>query len=1114
MNKIYLKLIMLFTVIFTVSINAQITTSSISGSVKDDKGVAIPFATVVAIHTPTGSNYVTTTRDDGSFNINGMKVGGPYTVKSLMTGFQPTAEENIFLQLAVPYKVKLNMKSTTTELQEVLIISKSENRLLSSDNKGASTNIGRRTLESLPTLSRSLTDFTKLSPQSKGTSFGGQDDRLNNLSIDGSIFNNNFGLQALPGSQTNSTPISLDAIEEIQVNLSPYNLRERDFTGAGINAVTRSGTNELSGSVFGNVRDRSIAGKRADTTDVSKSISNFSVQQFGFRLGGPIIKNKLFFFVNAEGERRTDPGTTFFANNSDGKTDNNETRVRASLLDSIRDFSTSKFGYDPGRYQGYDLKTYSNKILAKIDWSINDKHKLSARYSYLRSQRDVPVSSSGGFNGRRDNLFAMAFENSNYEINNDIQSFVAELNSNFSSRISNNLIIGYTANRDYRKEKGNPFPMIDILDGVATTSATSTSTRNLVSFGTDPFTTNNKLNTDNYQIQDNVTINLNKGHTVSLGANFDRFEFLNVFTPWINGQYAFQKLSDFYTSSNNYVNGTIDTTNIKRQVRKTYSNVAGVDVWEAKFVANQAGGYIQDQWYPMENFSLNYGVRLDVPFFTTTGAENADVAGYRFNNESDTNYKVSTSKLPKPQFLVNPRVGFNWDIKNNKSMVLRGGVGMFSARPAFVWISNQLSNNGVQNGEVFDQFPKKYSFNPNVGNIQPSSVSNPAATYNIAATDPNFKYPQVVKGNLAVDKKLVWNIIGTFEFNASKGINDVYYVNGNLENSKFNFKGPDGRPIYGGLTQDSGKVVSTSTSTVKPISDRDRALRINDRITSAIVLKSKSGSYYHSFTIKLERPIINGFGAMAAYNWSESKDFITAGSIAESSFNGNQTVDGNNFAPLAYSNNDQRHRFISNISFRKDFEKNFAFSMNLFCESRNQGRFSYVYNGDANGDGITGNDLIYIPKVNEVNFVANGTTTANEQKLAFESYVAQDKYLRENRGKYAERNGAVLPWVTRFDLSTMVEFFIKAGKENKTKHTLQLRADVFNVGNLINSYWGVGDIVNNNTLLTFSRLDKVTNLPTYTFNRSASGSLIYNTSRKSAFLNDVWQAQLGVRYYF
>ncbi len=1111
MNRFYLKIVLVFIAFFAIKLNAQITTSSISGSVKDDKGVAIPFATVVAIHTPTGSNYATTTRDDGSFNINGMKVGGPYTVKAMMTGFQPTAEENIFLQLAVPYKLKFNMKSSTTELQEVLIITKSENKLMSSDNKGTSTNIGRRTIESLPTLSRSITDFTKLSPQSKGTSFGGQDDRLNNLSIDGSIFNNNFGLQALPGSQTNSTPISLDAIEEIQVNLSPYNLRERDFTGAGINAVTRSGTNEFSGSIFGNVRDRSIAGKRADTTDVSKSIPNFNVQQFGFRLGGPIIKNKLFFFINAEGERRLDPGTTFSANNSDGKTDNNETRVKFETLDSIRDFSIKNFNYDPGRYQGYDLKTFSNKLLAKIDWSINDKHKLSGRYSYLRSQRDVPVSSSGGFNGRRDNLFAMSFENSNYEINNDIQSVVFELNSNFNSRFSNNLIVGYTANRDYRNEKGNPFPMIDILDGQPGTNG-----RNLLSFGTDPFTTNNKLNTDNYQIQDNVTINLNKGHTVSLGVNFDRFEFLNVFTPWVNGQYAFLSTKDFYTSANNYANGNQigDTIVTKRQVRKTYSNVEGVDVWQAKFVANQVGGYVQDQWSPIENFSLNYGVRVDVPFFSTVGPENTDVAGYRFNNENDTNYAVSTSKLPKPQFLVNPRVGFNWDVKNNKSMVLRGGVGMFSARPAFVWISNQLSNNGVQNGEIFDQSTRRYTFSPIPGDIKPSSISNPAATYNIAATDPNFKYPQVIKGNLAIDQKLVWNIIGTFEFNASKGINDVYYINGNLENSKFNFKGPDGRPIYGALTQDSGKLVSNSTGTTKPIGDRDRALRINDRVTSAIVLKSKSGSYYHSFTFKLERPIINGFGTMVAYNWSESKDFITAGSIAESSFNGNQTVDGNNFAPLAYSNNDQRHRFIGNISFRKDFEKNFAFSINLFCESRNQGRFSYVYSNDANGDGIVGNDLLYIPKANEVNFVNASYATANEQKIAFEAYIAQDPYLSQNRGKYAERNGAVLPWVTRFDLSTMVECYLKAGNKNKTKHTLQLRADVFNVGNLINSYWGVGDIVNNNAIVSFNRLDKTTSLPTYNFNRSASGNLVYSTTRKSAFINDVWQAQFGVRYYF
>jgi hypothetical protein len=1097
MNNFYLKLMLLFAVIFAGNINAQITTSAISGNVKDDKGIAIPFATVVAIHTPTGSNYVSTTRDDGSFSINGMKVGGPYTVKALMTGFQPIAEENIILQLAIPYKLKLVMKSTSTELQEVLIISKSENKLMSSDNKGTSTNIGKRTLESLPTLSRSITDFTKLTPQSNGTSFGGQDNRLNNLSIDGSTFNNNFGLQALPGSQTNSTPISLDAIEEIQVNLSPYNLRERDFTGAGINAVTRSGTNDFSGSAFFNTRNRNFVGKKADTTDVSKSISSFDVKQFGFRLGGPIIKNKLFFFVNGEGERRSDPGTTFFARNANNVSENNITSVQQSDLDGLSSYLKDKYNYDPGKYQDYNLNTYSNKLLAKIDWNISDKHKFSVRYSYLRSSRDVPVSNSGSSGGRRDNLLSMSFQNSNYVINNDINSIVAELNSNFTSKFSNNIIIGYTGNRDYRLIKGTPFPLVDIKD--------KKNGNNYITFGTELFTPNNRLNSDNLQFQNNSSIELKGGNSLSFGINYERFSFVNTFTPTIYGQYSYNNLSEFYLSSNSYLNNTTDT--VKKNYNLTYSNIDDGKLWSADLKANTAGAYIQNNWSPTEYFNLNYGVRIDVPFFSSKGAQNDSVSKYNFKDGSNDAYKISTSSLPsiKNNVLVNPRIGFNWDVYHNKSFVLRGGTGLFSGRPPFVWIANQFGNNGVQSGSISSILGNSgnpsstnpiYPFNPDVSANIPKNLTpnTPARSYNIAATDPNFKYPQLWKGNVAIDKKIIWNVIGTFEMNASKGINDVYYINANVGSVKDSLKGIDNRPKYS-------------------------INRINSKISDATVLKNKNGSFAYNFTFKLERPIINGLGAMVAYNFAVSKDYISAGSIAFNSWRDNVSVNGNNFVDLAYSNNDQRHRIISNVSYRKEFSKIFAFSVNLFTESRNQGRFSYTYTGDINGDGnSTANDLMYIPKEGETQFISIPATPSSpafsiqQQNDAFEAYIKQDPYLSANRGKYAERNGAILPWVTRFDLSTMVEFFIKTGAEKNKRHTLQLRADMFNVGNFISSKWGVGDIVNRQQILKYE--NAVGGVPKFTMNRNSSGSLDYKTTRKSAFLNDVWQAQFGVRYYF
>jgi hypothetical protein len=988
------------------------------------------------------------------------------------------------------------------------VISKSENKLLSSDNRGTSTNVGRKTIESLPTLSRSITDFTKLTPQSNGTSFAGQDNRLNNLSIDGSIFNNNFGLQALPGSQTNSTPISLDAIEEIQINVSPYSLRERDFTGAGINAITRSGTNDFSGSIFFNNRNQSLIGTKADTTKLK--INDFNVNQFGFRLGGPIIKNKLFFFVNFEGERRNDPGVTFFANDANGVTDNNETRVSKADLDNLSSFLKDKFNYDAGKYQDYDLQTFSNKALAKIDWNINDKHKLSSRFSYLRSSREVPVSNSGTFarDVRRDDAFAMTFQNSNYLINNDIYSFVTELNSSLSSKISNNLILGYTANRDYREEKSSPFPLVDILQGG----------RSYITFGSEPFTPNNKLNTDNLQLQDNLSISLRKGHELTLGVNFDQFKFLNVFTPNIHGQYVFNNLNDFYLSANANLAGQLDTVKKARYVLG-YSTLPDRGVWNAEFTANQIGGYIQDQWQVTDNFSLIYGVRVDAPFFSSKGLENDSVAKYNFKDSEQGDYKISTSKLPGLQVLINPRAGFNWDVRGNKSLVLRGGTGLFSGRPAFVWISNQLSNNGVQSGEIRIDNSSQYAFNPSVTANIPANVTAPAPSYAVAFTDPNFKYPRLWKGNLAVDAKLVWNIIGTVEFNASRGINDLNYINANLEAPKTTtFSGPDGRPVFPGM-QNNGTLLAGTPY--------NNATRINDRVTSAVVLNNTSGSNAFNITAKLERPNIKGFAAMVAYNFAQAKDFISAGSIAFTSWSTNLTVNGNNRPDLAFSNNDQRHRFIFNVGYRKEFSKVFAFSVNLFGESRSQGRYSFVYSNDFNGDGIAGNDLIYIPTAEQVNFAQytdnNGTTnttaddityTVQQQKDAFEKFVNSDSYLKSHRGQYMERNGGLLNRITRLDFSAMTEFFIKTGVEGgkQTRHTLQFRCDIFNIGNMIRSKWGVGDILNNTAILRYDKLD-ANGVPLYRMT-TVNRSLDYAPTRKSAFISDVWQLQLGVRYYF
>lgn len=1088
------KLLGLVTVwLLSFSAIAQVTTSTITGRVKDKSDKGLGGATVVAIHEPSGTTYRTTTQTDGSFTIPAMRVGGPYKVTISYVGYKEEIINEIYLQLGVPTRLTPALENNTQNIGSVTVTGKSRNKLIGSDNKGTSTNISRRVLESLPTLSRSFADFTKLTPQSNGVSFGGQDNRLNNITIDGSSFNNSFGLQSLLGSQTNSTPISLDAIEEVQVNLSPYSVREGGFTGAGVNAVTRSGTNSFHGSAFYNQRNEGYIGTDAGK---NKVITNaFDVKQFGFRFGGPIIKNKLFFFLNGEAERRNDPGTTFRANNGGEPSVGNVTRVLASDLNKLASFLKDSLGYDPGSYQDYSMKTYSNKALAKIDWNINDRNRFSVRFNYLRSYRDVPISNSGGFSGRRDNLFAIAFQNSNYKINNDLYSAIAELNSTYSNRLSNNIIFGFTAQRDYRSSPSSVFPLVDILDGPGG--------RNYTSFGYEPFTPNNKLNTNTWQFQDNLSI-YRRNHTITAGVQFEALKFYNSFTPTLYGQYVFSTLNDFYTAARSFIKNpnAASPVTLERYVLG-YSALPGHELWAATTKAYQASAYIQDDWKVDDRLNITYGVRFDVPFFGNTGYQNDSVDTYKFYDETLYPTRLSTSKLPGAKLLVSPRIGFNLDVYGNKKTQIRGGAGVFTGKPPFVFISNQIGNNGVQSGQISVNTTKDYAFNTDVTKWIPGTVTVPAPSYNIAVTDPKFKYPQILRGNFAIDQQLPWwGLIVTAEVMASRGINDIGYIQANLKPAIGLLPGPDNRPMYAGFGL-SG-------------TPQNNALRINNKITDATVLKNMNGSMSSNYTVKVERPFQKNWSFMVAYNYGRAKDYISPGSIAFSSWSQNFSVSGNNYPQLSFSNNDLAHRIVGNIGWRQDlFRKKATLQLNLYGESRTQGRFSYVYTGDANGDGISGNDLIYIPKnFTEMNFEqysSGGTTyTVADQVAAFNNYIDQDKYLSKRRGMYAERNGALMPWVTRFDLSAILGVHVKT---NGVNHTVEFRADIFNVGNLLNKDWGVGDVINNSSPIAARNKLDGSGLPVYRMN-TLNGSLNYSTYRKGTSLADVWQAQFGIRYTF
>ncbi len=1086
-----------------VLMNAQITTGSISGSVKSYKGDDLPGATVEVLHVPSGSVYRASSGKSGIYNIPSLRVGGPYNVTVTFVGFKQEVITDVTVQLGEPTKINVVLNDANKSLTEVVISGTARRgALISKDKKGTSTNINRRLIAALPTLSRNITDFTKLTPQASGTSFAGQDNRFINLTVDGSIFNNSFGLQALPGSQTSASPISIDAIEEIQVNVAPYNVKDAGFTGASINAVTRSGTNTFHGSAFYNKRNQHFVGTEAGPEGKTPvAISNFDVKQYGVSLGGPIIKNKLFFFANYEEEKRTDPGTSIVADNGTNAGQANVSRVKQSDLDALSTFLSTKLAYDPGQYQGYDFLTASKKVLAKIDWNVNSKNKFSLRYNFLRSNKDIGASSSGAFTGRQSSINGMNYSNNNYEIHNDINSLIGQLNTRFTNRISNELIFGYTANRDYRKVKGSLFPLVDILDG--------TGDRNFISFGAEPFTPNNILNTDTWQASDNITF-YNGKHTISAGANFESFKFFNQFTPQIQGFYVFNSLADFYTSANAFLanpNMTQNPVGLRRYILG-YSNLANHELYNAVTKTKNIGAYVQDEWQVEDRLNLTMGIRFDVPIFSSNGVENPQVNGYSFVDENGNPKKLSTSQLPSTKVMVNPRFGFNFDVKGDRTTQIRGGLGLFSGRPAFVFISNAVGNNGMQSGQISqDGFPAtpllKYPFSTDITRNIPTNLvpGTPASSYNIAPIEKEFRFPQVFRTNFAVDQKIFGSLVGSAEILFTQSLSNIFYYNANQKVATTTFSGPDNRPRFAG----------TSSS-----------VRINPNVTDATVLASRPYGSNTSVTFKLEKPLQKNFSWLLAYNYGFTKDNSSASTIAFSSFTSTKTVNGNNLPDYTFSDNDTRHRVIGNITYRKEIAKTVAIQFSLYGQAQSQGRFSFAYSGDLNGDGISGNDLIYIPRDQsqaEMNFeqytatINNVVTTftVQQQKDAFEAFIQQDSYLRNNRGKVSQRNGVLQPMLTKIDLSTMVELFRQFGKQ---RHTIQLRADVFNFGNMLNHKWGVADVINTTSPIA-SRAPTAANpnVPLFRYNL-VSNSLNYGTYRKGTSIADVWQAQLGIRYIF
>lgn len=1097
-------LILCLVVLASLDANAQgVTTAALNGKVTSTTGEPLQGANVVAVHVASGTRYGSITRADGRYNVPNMRVGGPYTVSASLIGYKKHTREQIYLQLSQNLDVNFSLVEEGIEAGEVMVTAE-RGTILNADRTGATTSINRSAIEALPTIARTIADYTRLTPQASGNSFAGQDNRLNNVTVDGSYFNNSFGLAGAPGERTNVSPISMDAIEQLQVNIAPFDVRQGNFVGAGINTVTRSGSNDFSGSVYYMFRHQGLVGTKAG--DLARDPGKFNFREIGVRVGGPIIPDRLFFFGSFEDDALTQPGTTFRANKGGEPVGGNVTRVLESDLNALSKFLTDTLKYNPGTYQGYDFKTPARKFLIKFDLNLDDRNKVSLRYNHLDSETDVLLSNSSslGAGSRRSNTNGLNFSNSNYGILENIRSIVGEWNSLIGDNMSNNLIVGYSFHDESRSSRGSFFPLVDILQGGSV----------YTTFGFEPFTPSNELRYKSYQLQNNFSIS-EVGHYLTMGLSVERYESENIFFPGSQSVYVYNSLSDFYRDARDFVanpNRTVSPVTLRTfQVR--WSNIPGQDKPIQPLKVFYGGVYAQDEWQVSDNLKLILGLRLDAPFFGSTGYTNPNADTSTFRDENGQSVKYKSAKLPDANVLFSPRFGFNWDVMGDRSTQIRGGTGVFTGRPAYVWISNQIGNTGVLTGFESISNTTARPFNSNPDRYKPTNVTGaPSPSYELAITDPNFKFPQLWRTNIAVDQRLPLGLIGTAEVLYGADVNGVHYINANLPAAQTRFTGVDNRPRW-----TSNRINNVA----------------GNAIANATVLKNQSRGFTWNLSASLERPWSDGWFAKAAWSYGVSKNTVDPGSIAFGSWVNNQHAGDPNNPSLGFSSafggGSTGHRIFFTASYRAEYFDFGATTISLFWEGvRNTflgfGNFSFVFSGDLNGDGGSTNDLIYIPRdASEMNFeqyrvtIAPGDTvtfTPQQQMDAWNTYINNDSYLSKNRGRYAERGAARLPMVFRADLSIAQDFFTNILDK---RNTLQFRIDLLNIGNLFNKKWGVGqryvNTSNNNVQPLTARGADAQGRVRYQL-RNVGRNLLTTPLEPTSELADVFRIQLGIRYIF
>jgi len=1058
MNKHLLLLILSFgliSIFFPAVLKAQVTTATIEGLVLDSDGKPLPGANVIAEHTPSGSKRGISTQKNGRFRLPNLRIGGPYTVTVRFLGYQEQKQEDIFLTLGKTETVEFRMSEDIADLDEVIVTAGSED--INANRTGAATTIDEKEITQIPTISRNAQDIYKLSPSADGNSFGGRNDQFNNFSLDGSIFNNPFGLDAAtPGGQANAQPISLDAIEQIQVSVAPYDVTQAGFTGASVNAVTKSGTNTFKGSVFGFFRNENLTGSKVSGNDIF--VPDLTQSQAGFNIGGPIIKDKLFFFANIEFNLRDDLGSNFRADNPQ-RSGSNVSRVKEEDLIAVSNILQERFGYETGVFEGYTHDTDNNKGIFKLDWNINRNNSLTATFNFLQADRDLNANPTA-LGRRGPDATTLQFRNSGYRINNNIQSGIIELRSMINNKFSNKFQAGFTHFGDSRDPFSEPFPVINIAkNGI----------RYIVA-GHEPFSIHNRLDQKVFQATNNLDIFLND-HTVTVGTSIEAFKFDNSFNlgAYFIGQQGGTFAPDFPSVQAflDFVNaGNLDPA--VENARATFESNNANDTWAlAETNVGQWSIYGQDEWNMTDDFTLTVGLRLDLPLYFNTSKkiqENIDRKGgtvaeggtyapnVTYFDENGNPVQFDQTTLPKNDPLLSPRLGFNWNIGGDKTLQLRGGSGLFTGRLPFVWIGNQVAN------------PDFFFFQ---------------------TTARDFDFPQVWRTNIGAEKQFDSGWLLSTDLAYTNDINGAIVRNFGLKPPSGTLQGgPDNRAVY---------------------LSSDRAVGPFGGPTNAYVFDNTDKGRTVNITFEVKKRFKNNLFATAAYNFLDARDVNSIeAEISSDAFDRNPALGNVNKPGLAPSVFGNKHRIVGTAG------KTFIYgggkwetSISTFYEFSKGDRFSHTYSGDANLDGSNLNDLIYIPTSSELDTYTFSGSPAEQQaqREAFENFIQQDDYLSGRRGQFAEKFASLQPWNSQVDLRI-------AQKMHLGVNAFEFSINILNFGNLLNSDWGVNELPVNTQPIGIS-VDPDTQIPTYTFDESQRTTFTDDFSLASR-----WQMQFGLRYSF